>query len=151
MGMGEAPMWQAVFKGCCHCGAGCALGDFIGDWTAVATGFAPFGSPLAGKYVLAFGLAYVFGIAFQFFSIAPMRGLGVREGVAAAIKVDTLSLLAYEVGMFAAMGARAALYPGLPPTGWTYWFFMQIAMLLGFATTYPMNGWLIAHGIKERM
>jgi hypothetical protein len=25
---GDVPMWQAVFKGAAHCGAGCALGDF---------------------------------------------------------------------------------------------------------------------------
>src|SRR5947209_3795463 len=29
---GDPPMWQASFKGAGHCGAGCALGDFIGDW-----------------------------------------------------------------------------------------------------------------------
>jgi hypothetical protein len=30
-------------------------------------------------------------------------------------------------------------------------FMMQIAMLCGFATSYPVNGWLICHGLKERM
>jgi hypothetical protein len=28
---------------------------------------------------------------------------------------------------------------------------MQIAMVLGFATTYPVNWWLISRGIKEKM
>jgi hypothetical protein len=28
---------------------------------------------------------------------------------------------------------------------------MQIAMVVGFATAYPVNWWLIARGIKERM
>ena len=28
---------------------------------------------------------------------------------------------------------------------------MQIAMLCGFATSYPVNWWLIRAGIKERM
>jgi hypothetical protein len=28
---------------------------------------------------------------------------------------------------------------------------MQIAMLVGFATSYPVNWWLIETGIKERM
>jgi len=28
---------------------------------------------------------------------------------------------------------------------------MQIAMLCGFATCYPVNWWLIRTGIKERM
>ncbi len=28
---------------------------------------------------------------------------------------------------------------------------MQIAMLLGFATSYPVNWWLVRKGIKEKM
>ena len=67
------------------------------------------------------------------------RGLSPREGLIAAVKIDTLSLLAYEVGMFAWMGFRAWLYPDLEPTSWTYWLMMQVAMILGFATTYPVN------------
>jgi hypothetical protein len=27
----ERPMWQATFNGATHCGAGCALGDVVGD------------------------------------------------------------------------------------------------------------------------
>lgn len=147
----ERPMWQATFNGATHCGAGCALGDFIGDWIAFAIGFTILGSELGGKYLFAFVLAYLFGIIFQYFSVAPMRGLGLREGLIAAVKIDTLSLLAYEVGMFAWMGFRAWLYPDMEPTTWSYWLMMQIAMVLGFATTYPVNWWLIQRGIKEKM
>ncbi len=64
------------------------------------------GSELAGKFLLAFVLAYVLGIAFQYFSIVPMRGLGLRDGLLASVKANTLSLLAYEVGMFAWMAVR---------------------------------------------
>ena len=32
-----------------------------------------------------------------------------------------------------------------------YWFMMQIGMVLGFATSYPMNWWLIQKGLKETM
>lgn len=147
----DRPMWQATFNGASHCGAGCALGDFIGDWIAFATAFAVFGSLLGGKLLLAFALAYLLGIVFQYFSVAPMRDLGLREGIVAAIKIDTLSLLAYEVGMFAWMGVRSWLFPTLEPTSLTYWLMMQIAMLLGFATTYPVNWALIAKGVKKKM
>jgi hypothetical protein len=34
----------------------------------------------------------------------------------AAVKIDTLSLIAYEIGMFAWMGYRSWLYPALQPT-----------------------------------
>jgi len=29
------------------------------------------------------------------------------------------------------------------------WFAMQLAMLAGFATSYPVNWWLIRKGLKE--
>jgi hypothetical protein len=31
------------------------------------------------------------------------------------------------------------------------WFMMQLAMLTGFVTAYPVNRWLIKAGIKESM
>lgn len=32
-----------------------------------------------------------------------------------------------------------------------FWFMMQIAMICGFATSYPVNWWLLSSGIKEKM
>lgn len=32
-----------------------------------------------------------------------------------------------------------------------YWFMMQIAMTIGFFTSYPANWWLITRGFKEKM
>jgi hypothetical protein len=80
-----------------------------------------------------------------------MRGLGLRDGLIAAVKIDTLSLVAYEVGMFAVMAARMLVLPGLEPTSLAYWLTMQAAMFAGFATTYPVNWALIRAGVKEAM
>jgi Domain of unknown function (DUF4396) len=74
-GNGEPPMWQAVFKGSAHCGAGCALGDFVAEWIASGLGLVLLGSAMAARLTLSFVLAYTAGIAFQYFAIAPMRGL----------------------------------------------------------------------------
>lgn len=148
----DKPFWQVAFTGATHCGAGCAVGDFIGEWLVFLGGVVLLGSPLLTKYVVAFVLAYLLGIFFQYFSIAPMRGLGLREGLWAAVKADTLSLTAYEVGMFGWMAVtQKLLFPGLEPTSWTFWFMMQVAMLLGLATTFPVNWWLIRRGTKEAM
>ncbi len=68
-------MWQAVFKGAAHCGAGCALGDFAAEWIALGLGLVLIGSALAPRLTLSFVLAYAAGIAFQYFAIAPMRRL----------------------------------------------------------------------------
>ncbi len=147
----DPPMWKATFLGATHCGAGCALGDFIGEWLAFALTLTIAGSELTGRLAAAFVLAYLIGVAFQYFSIAPMRGLGLRDGLVAAVKADTLSLVAYEVGMFGCMIAFAKLASPLKPTDAAYWVRMQVAMVAGFATTYPVNYWLIQRGVKEKM
>jgi hypothetical protein len=79
-------MWP--FKGATHCGAGCALGDFIGDWLAFALGLHLLGSVLAGKFLIAFVQAYVFGIALQYFSIAPMVQAAMLCGFAMTYPVS---------------------------------------------------------------
>ncbi len=92
---------------------------------------------------------------FQYFAIAPMRGLGLREGLKAAAKADVLSLTAFEVGLFGWMALMAfVFYPAphhLHPDTPVYWFLMQIGMIIGFATAWPANVWLIRRGIKEAM
>jgi hypothetical protein len=32
-----------------------------------------------------------------------------------------------------------------------FWLMMQVAMFCGFATSYPVNWWLLRRGIKEAM
>jgi hypothetical protein len=144
----------SVAVGVSHCGAGCTLGDIIGAWVVFAVSWQLLGLALPAEYIADFALAFALGIAFQYFSIAPMRGLGVREGVIAALKADTLSLTAFEVGLFGWMAViQLVLFtaPHLEPDHAAYWLLMQIGMVLGFATAYPVNVWLIRRGIKEAM
>ena len=145
----------SVAVGDSHCGAGCTLGDIIGSPTVVLVlGWKIFGLFLFAKYVVNYALAYVFGIAFQYYSIKPMKGLSAGQGIVQAVKADTLSLTAFQVGLYGWMAfMQLVLFPveGLHPDQAAYWFLMQIGMILGFATAYPANWWLIRRGIKEAM
>jgi len=82
-----------------------------------------------------------------------MKKLSVAEGLRAALKADTLSLTAWQVGMFGCMAVVTFGLLGreLPKTTPVFWFMMQVAMLLGFLTSYPVNAWLLRRGIKEAM
>ncbi len=97
-----------------HCGAGCTLGDIVGSPTVVfVLGWKILGLFLFAKYIVNYVLAYVFGIAFQYFSIKPMKGLSAREGIKQAIKADTLSLTAFQVGLYGWMAVmQLVLFPG---------------------------------------
>lgn len=136
-----------------HCGAGCTLGDILGESLVPILGLT-FAGEFGSKLVVDFLLAYVFGIAFQYFTIVPMRGLSVRDGLKAAVRADTISIALFEVGMFAWMAlSYFVLFPSphLTATDPVFWFMMQIAMIAGFVTSYPANRWLITKGWKEKM
>lgn len=153
---GEAGYGRAVSVGIgvSHCGAGCTLGDIIGATLVFNLGIEIAGLALWPEYIIEFSLAFLLGILFQYFSIAPMRGLGLKDGIIAALKADTLSLLAFEVGVFGWMAIMQLVFfpvQHIHPNTAAYWFLMQIAMILGFATSYPVNIWLIKRGIKEAM
>lgn len=150
---GERPFWKKVFLSSTHCGSGCVLGDLIGPPMVFAFGWTLFGDRLFADFVAEFTFAYIFGIAFQFFPIMHMRHLPAGEALAEAIKADTLSLVAFEVGMFGWMAVVALLLIGKPlePTTIQFWFMMQIGMVLGFITTFPANWLLISARVKPGM
>lgn len=164
---GDQPksMRVAVATGTNHCGAGCALGDLVAEWlaflvpaVAVLGGYGwIFEDKMFAVWVIDFVLAFGIGIAFQYFAIAPMRGLGVRRGLVEALKADAASITAWQVGMFGVMALiQLLLFPALfggraPVNSPEFWFAMQWAMLAGFATSYPVNWLLVTTGVKEKM
>jgi len=155
----------AVFKAASHCGAGCTVGDIAAELLAAL--FPPillafgwqhlYGERTFALWVLDYVLAFFVGIAFQYFSIQPMRHLPMREALGQAVKADAASITAWQVGMYGAMaicqfllfrplfGAEASADQP------EFWLAMQIAMLCGFLTSYPVNWLLIKAGIKESM
>ena len=147
----QRPFWKMIVVEATHCGAGCVLGDVIAEFTIYFTRFSIAGSALLNEYVGDFVLAYAFGVVFQYFAIAPMRGLSLLPGLWAAIQADTLSLTAFEIGLFGWMAVMAHLPLQLTPVQPAYWFLMQIGMVIGFVTSYPANWWLVRKGIKEPM
>ncbi|MGH9076105.1 MAG: DUF4396 domain-containing protein [Acidimicrobiales bacterium] len=147
------PGWASMAMGVSHCGAGCTLGDLCAEWAVFALGSTIAGLALLPEYIGDYTLALTFGIAFQYFAIAPMRGLRWRQGLVEAAKADFLSLTSFEVGLFGWMAlTQFVFFPGhLRPDHAAYWFLMQLGMIVGFFTAWPVNVWLVSKGIKEAM
>lgn len=153
---GSGPPTPAqVAVGTSHCGAGCTVADVFTEFGIAASGLVLFGSVLWTEYLLDFVVAWVVGIAFQYFAIKPMRDdLSPAGAIWAAIKADTLSITAFQVGMYAWMAlVFFKLFPSPHLTTFDprYWLMMQIAMVCGFLTSFPMNRFLVLKGLKERM
>jgi hypothetical protein len=153
-GMPAKPFWAGTAVSTTHCGAGCVLGDVIAEWIVFAAALHLLGFALPAEYLLDYVLALSWGILFQYLVIAPMRQLSLGTGLKLAARADFLALSAFEVGLFGWMAIyQLVLFtsPRLPANSAAFWFMMQIGMIIGFITSYPMNRWLILHGIKEVM
>jgi hypothetical protein len=148
------PTWAQVAVSTSHCGAGCALGDIAAEFAVFRFGLTLFGATLWADYVVDLAAAWLLGIFFQYFAIKPMRNLSPGKALTAAIQADTLTIVAFQIGMYAWMAlTHFVFFPQhhLHPNDARFWFFMQIAMIIGFFTSYPMNEWLIKRGVKEVM
>ncbi|MGH9528952.1 MAG: DUF4396 domain-containing protein, partial [Terriglobales bacterium] len=95
----NSPDWIQNSVAVFHCGAGCTLGDLIGETSVPALGLV-FAGEFGSKLIVDFLLAYLLGIAFQYFTIVHMRGLSFGKGLKAAVRADTISITLFEVGMF---------------------------------------------------
>ena len=149
----QKPFWQMVGIGALHCGSGCTLADIVGEWALFLFPFTLFGHRIFGSWLVDFFVALLFGLIFQYFAIVPMRNLSVGEGIKAAVKADTLSLTSWQVGMYGWMAIATFAIFGheIAKTSPVFWFMMQIAMIAGFFTAYPVNWLLLRSGIKEKM
>ena len=137
-----------------HCGSGCTVGDLISEWVIYALALTIAGRTLFAEYLGDYVLAVAFGIVFQFFAIAPMRGLGVRDGLKAAAKADVISLTFFEIGLFGWMAVMAFVFFPAPndlmPNSIAFWFLMQLGMIIGYFTSWPANVWLVRRGSRSR-
>jgi hypothetical protein len=151
----DKPNWATIAIGVSHCGAGCTLGDIVAEFAVFGLAATIAGEAVSAEMTGDYVAALILGIAFQYFAIAPMRGLGLRKGLVAAAKADVLSLTSFEVGLFAWMALMAFVFFPAPdhlrPSSPAYWFLMQVGMVIGFCTAWPTNVWLVRRGIKEAM
>ncbi|KAF2663893.1 hypothetical protein BT63DRAFT_430142 [Microthyrium microscopicum] len=147
----DRPLWATILIGVSHCGAGCVLGDIVGEWLVYGTEATIRDHDIWPCLLVSYAFALLFGIVFQYLSIAPMSGQWGPKTVWRAAKADVLSLTFFEIGAF---GWMIVYQVGiwnyrLEMTTWTYWWQMQVAMFLGFWTAAPINWWLITRGVKE--
>lgn len=147
------PFGVLVAKGTTHCGSGCTLGDIVAELVMWAAPLTLFGRRIFGSWVYSLVLAFLFGIAFQYFTIKPMRDLRPVEGLKAALEADALSLLAWQVGVYGwmALATFALFRRELGSSSPVFWFMMQLGMVCGFMTSYPVNRWLLRRGLKEKV
>jgi Domain of unknown function (DUF4396) len=106
----DKPGYAVTATGVSHCAAGCTLGDIIAEFAVFGLGANVAGLALGAEYIGDYVAAIALGIVFQYFAIAPMRGLPLRKGLIEAAKADVASLTAFEVGLFGWMALMTFVF-----------------------------------------
>jgi hypothetical protein len=136
------PFSILVAKGTSHCGSGCTVGDLVAESIAFAFPLTLFGQRFFGVWIYDYALAYLFGIAFQYYTIKPMQNQGrhsLTHGLADRdVRLDgggaICDLRAKPVDERSGVLAHDAG-----------------GNVLRLRDLLPVNWWLLRRGIKEAM
>lgn len=147
----ERPItFKDVFLSCTHCGSGCVIGDIVAETLVYSFSIQFFGAFIWASFFMDYGFAFLFGLLFQYYNIIHKYKDNLKKGIWNTIKADFFSLTFFEIGLFGWMLVSYYLFgDALSPSSIVYWFMMQVGMILGFVTTYPVNYLLIKWKIKE--
>ncbi|MGF1472863.1 MAG: DUF4396 domain-containing protein [Rubrobacteraceae bacterium] len=143
-----AVRWRQVLGSTMHCVAGDGVGIMVG---AVIGGLLLI--PRIGEVGLEYVLGFTFGWAiFQALFMRDMAGGSYRRSLATTFLPEMLSMNTLMAGMIPVSTiAKANVAGGESPFSPAFWFIMSMALLTGFIVAYPMNWWLVSHGLKHGM
>jgi len=143
-----AAPWRQVLGSTMHCAAGDGIGIIAGAAIMSIlhiTGLAD----LAFEYALGFGFGWGF---FQAFAMRDMAGGSYLRSLRLTFLPEFLSMNLLMAGMaVAAALLRPWIAAGADPLHPGFWFVMSMALIAGFILAYPMNWWLVSHGLKHGM
>lgn len=143
-----AAQWRQALGSTMHCVAGDGVGILIG---AVLASLMELSAPI--KFILEYLLGFGFGWSiFQALFMRDMAGGSYLRSLAITFLPELLSMNWLMAGMVPAEMALKMTIPGSTnPTSPAFWFVMSMALLVGGILAYPINWWLVSHGLKHGM
>lgn len=141
------PLWKQGVGSTIHCVAGDATGIIL---AAAVTG--ALGLPMWLDLIIEYLAGFSFGLfIFQSLFMKSMMGGTYRENLRRSFLPELVSMNFMMSGMapvmsFLMMGRdmRAML-----PTELIFWGVMSVGVMVGFASAYPSNVWMVARGLKH--
>ena len=143
-----ASRWRQVLGSTMHCAAGDGIGIIAG--AAVSAYWRlPEWADLFLEYALGFGFGWAI---FQAFAMRDMAGGDYRRSLRETFLPELLSMNFLMAGMVPTMRLLMPHVSGSgDPLSGGFWFVMSVSLMAGFMIAYPVNGWLVAHGLKHGM
>lgn len=141
------PLWKQGVGSTIHCVAGDATGIILAAAVTAALGL-PMWVDLIVEYIAGFA----FGLfIFQALFMKSMLGGTYWENVRRSFLPEFISMNFMMAGMapvmsFLMMGRDMR---AMEPTELLFWGVMSLGVIVGFATAYPANVWMVARGLKH--
>lgn len=142
-----SPLWKQGVGSTIHCVAGDATGIILAAAITSLLGL-PMGVDLVVEYIAGFS----FGLfIFQSLFMKEMMGGTYWENVRKSFMPEFISMNAMMAGMapvmsFLMMGRDMR---AMQPTELVFWGVMSLGVMVGFATAYPFNVWLVKRKLKH--
>ena len=142
-----SPLWKQGVGSTIHCVAGDATGIIL---AAVVT--AALGLPLRIDLIVEYVAGFAFGLfIFQSLFMKEMMGGTYWENVRKTFLPEFISMNAMMAGMAPVMSLlmMARDMRAMEPTELVFWGVMSLGVMVGFATAYPVNVWMVKRGLKH--
>ena len=142
------PTWKQALGSTIHCMAGDATGIIVAAVVTMALGL-----PMWLDSVTEYVFGFAFGLlVFQALFMKDMLGGSYLEAVKRSFLPEGLSMNAVMAGMVPVMVILMTRdMAAMEPTSIRFWGTMSLASLVGLATAYPVNWWLVVAGLKHGM
>ncbi len=141
------PLWKQGVGSTVHCLAGDATGIIA---AAVIT--AALGLPMWLDLIIEYAAGFAFGLfIFQSLFMKGMMGATYGRALKTSFMPEWLSMNMMAAGMFPAMiyGMMGRDMRAMEPTEPLFWGVMSLGVVIGFATAYPVNVWMVSKNLKH--
>jgi hypothetical protein len=143
-----APLWKQSVGSTIHCLAGDATGIILAAVVTSLLGL-PMGLDLVVEYAAGFTLGL---LIFQALFMKDVLGGSYIHAVRKTWLAEWLSMNAVMSGMIPVMVVLMSRHRNaMEPTSGRFWAVMSLATLVGAVLAYPVNWWLVKHGLKHGM
>jgi hypothetical protein len=143
-----APLWKQSVGSTIHCLAGDATGIILAASVTVMLGL-PMGLDLVVEYAAGFSFGL---LIFQSLFMKDMLGGSYIHAVRKTWLAEWLSMNAVMSGMIPVMVILMSRHmSAMEPTSGMFWAVMSLATLVGAVLAFPINWWLVKHGLKHGM
>ncbi len=142
----EPPLWKQTVESTIHCVAGDATGILFATVVTIWLGL-PMSLEVIVEYIAGFAVGL---FVFQALCMMPSVDGSYWRVVKSTLLAQTLSMNVLMAGMIPVMVILMSRdMSAMEPSSVRFWGTMSLALMIGTVMTYPVNGWLVKHGLKH--